>query len=208
MMRSFLLVLAGLAMASAASAQEIYRWVDKDGIVHYADQPGSDKAELVNVIEPNAYESADATPADTGGSQDDSAGDDSDSAPYSSLAIVSPEPDQVFFGADAVVSIQADLSGTLRPDDQVVFFLNGNRRPAPGLSLELSGLDRGSYFLRAAVLDRNGKSLITSQQTSFHVRMPSTLSPQSPQAPPKPGKPPPKPTPKPTPKPAPKPATR
>ncbi len=202
MMRSFLLVLAGLAVTFASSAQEIYRWVDKDGIVHYSDQPGSDTAKLIDVIEPNAYDSADTTPQQTGGGGDDPAdAGDSDAAPYTSLAIVSPEPDQVFFGADAVVSVQAGLSGTLRPDDQVVFFLNGNRRPAPGLALDLSGLDRGTYFLRAAILDANGKSLITSQQITFHVRQPSTLSPQSPQAPPKPVKPP-KPTPKPTPKPA------
>jgi hypothetical protein len=192
-MRS-LLVLAGLAVSLAAFSQEIYRWVDKDGIVHYADQPGSDKAELVNVIEPNSYESADATPPASSG--DDSGSNEQPANPYTSLSIISPEPDQVFFGADAVVSVQADLSGTLQPDHQVVFFLNGNRRPAPGLSLELSGLDRGTYFLRAAVLDQNGKALITSQQTTFHVRQPSKLSPQSPLAP-KPPRPAPKPSPSP-----------
>jgi Domain of unknown function (DUF4124) len=206
-MRS-LLLLAGLAVSLAAFSQEIYRWVDKDGIVHYSDQPGSDKAELITVVEPSTYESADAAPAESsnGGSSDDSGSNSAEANPYTSLAIVSPEPDQVFFGADAVVTVTADLSGTLQPDHQVVFFLNGNRRPAPGLSLDLSGLDRGTYFLRASVLDQNGKPLISSQQTTFHVRMPSTKSPQSPTAPPKPVKPP-KPTPKPTPKPAPKPAT-
>ncbi len=194
-MRS-LLLLAGLAVSLAAFSQEIYRWVDKDGIVHYSDQPGSDKAELINVVEPNAYEAADSAPPE---SPADSGGNEPEANPYTSLSIVSPEPDQVFFGADAVVSVQANLSGTLQPDHQVVFFLNGNRRPAPGLSLDLSGLDRGSYFLRASVLDQNGKPLITSQQITFHVRQPSIKSPQSPQAPPKP---PTKPTPKPTPKPA------
>jgi hypothetical protein len=201
-MRS-LLILAGLAISLAAFSQDIYRWVDKDGVVHYADQPGSDKAELISVVEPNAYESAETAPAESsGGGSDDSGSNEPEENPYSSLAIVSPEQDQVFFGADAVVSVQADLSGTLQPDHQVVFFLNGNRRPAPGLSLELSGLDRGTYFLRASILDQNGKPVISSQQTAFHVRMPSTKSPQSPQAP---RKPPPKPAP--TPKPAPKPAT-
>ena len=194
-MRSFL-VLAGLAISLAASSQEIYRWVDKDGIVHYSDQPGSDKAKLIDVVEPNAYESADTALATSSGDDPaDSGSNEPDANPYTSLSITSPEPDQVFFGADAVVSVQADLSGMLQSDHEVVFFLNGNRRPAPGLSLELSGLDRGSYFLRASVLDQNGKPLITSQQITFHVRQPSTKSPQSPTAPPKPVKPTPKPTP-------------
>lgn len=194
-----LLILAGLALSLAAASQEIYRWVDKDGIVHYADQPGSSNAELINVIEPNAYEGAAATPGDNSGSASDSNSNASaTSSPYVSLSIVSPTPDQVFFGADAVVAVSADLQGTLQPDHQVVFFLNGNRKPAEGLSTELSGLDRGTYFLRASVLDQDGKPVISSQQITFHVRQPSIKSPQSPQAPPKPPRPAPKPTPKPT----------
>ena len=59
-MRIFL-VLAGLALSLAAASQEIYRWVDKNGVVHYSDQPGSPNAELIDVIEPNAYEAPDAS---------------------------------------------------------------------------------------------------------------------------------------------------
>ncbi len=186
-----LLVLAGLAISLAAASQEIYRWVDKDGIVHYSDQPGSSKAELINVIEPNAYEAPDTSSASSSGDDDSSslpAG-----SPYTGLAIVSPSPDQTFFGAEAVVTATADLTGVLQPDHSVVFFLNGERHPAEGMSAQFSNLARGSYFLRASVLDQNGKPVISSQQVTFHVRQPSTLSPQSPQA----QKPPPKPTPKP-----------
>ena len=114
--------LLAAAAAFAASAQEIYRWVDKDGIVHYSDQPGSDKAELVSVIEPNAYESADAAPPPSASSREpDEPADRSES--YGTLSIVSPEQDQVFFGADAVVNAQVDMRGTLESGDQLVFFL-------------------------------------------------------------------------------------
>jgi hypothetical protein len=180
--------------------------VDKDGIVHYSDQPGSSNAELINVIEPNGYEGAEAAPEANSQGDDGSpdSGDDSSGpakiSPYQSLSIVSPTPDQVFFGADAVVNVNADLEGTLRPDHQVVFFLNGNRKPATGLSADFTGLERGTYFLRASILDQDGNPVISSQQITFHIRQPSINSPQSPQAP-KPAKPP-KPTPKPTPKPA------
>jgi len=198
-MRS-LLVLAGLAVSLSATPQDIYRWVDKDGIVHYSDQPGSSKAELITVVEPNAYESADVTPYGSPGDAPDDSAADRGASPYGTLSIVSPQQDQVFFGADATVSAQVDMRGTVQPDDTLVFFLNGERRPASGNSLELAGLDRGTYFLRASILDQNGKPVATSNQVTFHVRQPSILSPQSPQAPK-----PPKPTPKPTPKPAPKP---
>ncbi len=109
-----------------------------------------------------------------------------------------PAADQVFFGADAVVTATAELDGTLNPDHSVVFFLNGERRDSEGLSTEFTNLARGSYFLRASILDENGKPVISSSQITFHVRQPSVNSPQSPQAPPKP-------TPRPPPRPQPTP---
>jgi hypothetical protein len=194
-MRIFL-ILAGLALSLAAQPQEIYRWIDKDGQVHYSDQPGAANAERVILADPNAYEAEPSLGdyAPTGSASEDSDGDEA--APYESLAIVQPTPNQVFFGADATVVAAAELGGTLRYDHTVVFLVNGNRRPAgSALALELQNLDRGSHSLRAAVLDQNGDPVITSQQITFHIREPSINSPQSPQARPKP-------TPKPTPKPA------
>jgi hypothetical protein len=194
-----LLVLAGLAVSLAASGQEIYRWVDKDGIVHYADQPGSADAVLINIIEPNAYDSADTAIAAPGGDTDEEP--EAEDA-YQSLAIVSPENDQVYFGADAVVLVSAYLEGSLQPDHSIALFMNGKRLETQGPTAELSELARGSYTLSASVLDADGKPVIASRPVSFHVRQPSINSPQSPQAPPKP-------TPKPTtpPVPKPKPAT-
>src|SRR5262245_27563389 len=108
-----LLVLAGLAVSLAAASQEIYRWVDKDGVVHYSDQPGSSNAELINVIEPSTYEAPEnASDSSSGG--DDSGGGSAEPAasPYTSLSITSPTPDEVYFGADAVVNASVELVGT------------------------------------------------------------------------------------------------
>jgi hypothetical protein len=195
-MRS-ILILAGLAVSLAAASQEIYRWVDKDGVVHFSDQPGAPNAELITVLEPNVSEPQEAEPASAAVASR-SEPQEPDVPPYDSLSIVSPTPDQVFFGADAVVNATAELGGTLRPDHSVVFFLNGNRHEASGLSADFSNLARGSYFLRASILDQAGRPVITSQQISFHVRQPSINSPQSPQAPPRP---PPRPQPRPQPAP-------
>jgi hypothetical protein len=176
-----LLLLAGLTLSLAALPQEIYRWVDKDGIVHYSDQPGAQGAERVILVNPNTYEQE---PSDLGAYAASGGEEEPEESPYTSLAIVQPTPDQVFFGADATVTVAVDLGGTLRPDHTLVFFVNGNRRAADGgAGLTLTGLERGSYFLRASVLDQAGNPVITSQQISFHVRQPSINTPQSPQRP-------------------------
>lgn len=199
-MRS-LLILAGLAVSLAAASQDIYRWVDKNGVVHFSDQPGADNAVLIKTVEPNTMDAAEPSPSSGSGSGgDEDEPEEPEVAPYDNLSIVSPTPDQVFFGGDAVVTATAELDGTLRPDHSVVFFLNGNRHEATGLSMEFSDLARGSYFLRASILDQAGRPVLSSQQISFHVRQPSINSPQSPQGRPTP---PPRPTPRPTPLPAP-----
>lgn len=191
-MRS-LLIFAGLVVAFAAPAQEIYRWVDKDGVVHYSDQPGSNDAVVITVIEPNAYEPESPSAADASGSRSPEP-PESDGARYQALSIVSPTPDQVFFGADTVVTATAEIDGTLHPDHSVVFFLNGNRHEAPDLSAEFTNLARGSYTLSASILDGAGRPVISSEPTTFHVRQPSINAPQSPQAP-KPPRPRPRPLP-------------
>ncbi len=196
-----LLILAGLALSLAAASQEIYRWVDKDGIVHFSDQPGAPNAELITVIEPNSFDSETAgTAANASASEPEDEEEDAGASPYESLAIVSPGQDEVFFGSDATVTIAAELDGTLQPDHSVAFFVNGNRRPASGLSLELANLERGTHFVRASILDQNGKPVISSQQTSFHVRQNSIQNPRNPQNRPPTGSPP---RPRPTPLPAP-----
>jgi hypothetical protein len=190
-----LLILAGLTLSLVAESQEIWRWVDKDGIVHYADQPGSPDAKLINVVDPNSYEGdpATATYPSSGGNPDEPPG-----PMYESLTIVQPSAEQVFFGADAVVRIEAALDGSMQTGHSLVFHVNGNRRPATsGFGLELRNLPRGTYVVQASVLDPNGTALITSDQIAFHVRQPSINSPQSPQAPR------PRPVPAPTPTPSP-----
>ena len=192
-----LLILAGLMLPLVAAAQEIYRWVDKDGVVHYSDQPGSPDAVLVTVVAPNAYEGDSAgAPAPTYDAPDDGA----ESPMYESLRIVQPAPDQAFFGTDATVNVVAELGGELQPDHALMFYVNGTLRTAEdGSGITLTGLPRGSHFLRAVVFDSNRNAVISSQQVTFHVRQASIQNPQTP-VPARPQ------LPRPTPAPAPAPA--
>jgi len=197
------LLMAGLLVSLAAMPQEIYRWVDKDGIVHYADQPGSPDAELITpsgIAQPPA-EPTDATetlyrrePQDSGARRGDAA------AAYTSLTIASPEPDQVFFGADAVVNVRVDVGGRLRRQDELRIFLDGTRVPnVTGRGASISGLTRGTYSVRAEIVGPEGGTLISSKPVTFYVRQPSVANPPTgPTVPPRPPLPGPRPTPLPS----------
>lgn len=44
-----LLLCTGLAFSASTMAGKVYKWVDKDGNVHFGDQPPSEQAEQVNI---------------------------------------------------------------------------------------------------------------------------------------------------------------
>ena len=171
-----LLLIAGLLVSLVAWTQDIYRWVDKDGIVHYADQPGAPDAVLVPYSGSGATR-GDAQPPEL--YQSESQNEPAGSA-YASLRITSPAADEVFYGADVAVSVQLELDQDLRPGDKLIVFIDGQRAPEfTGLSTTLAGLSRGTHFLRAAVVDRSGSVVITSPQITFHTRQASIATPPS-----------------------------
>jgi hypothetical protein len=173
------LIIAGLLVSLAAQPQDIYRWVDKDGIVHYADQPGSPDAELVpfpglDVAEAGADSTGEASPP-----EDQPSEPPAESA-YGSMTIISPSPEAVFYGTDVSVPVQVALDADLRPGDTLVVFVDGQRSSeVSGLAATLTGLTRGTHLLQAAITDESGSVVITSQQVSFHVRQTSVATPNT-----------------------------
>jgi hypothetical protein len=175
---SFLL----LGVALAASAADIWRWKDADGVVHYSDipVPGAERV-IVSGSTPRPGNSAPApavvapppgTPATT-------------VVRYTRCVVTQPQNDEVFFAVNSVSAAVA-IEPNLQKGHRVEVLLNGApyaEWPADALSHTLSGLNRGSYTLAVRVLDANGRTACSGPVSNFHVRQPSIYSPQSPQAP-------------------------
>lgn len=192
-MRTLAFLLLAALLSPPAVSQEIYRWVDKNGVVHYSDQPGPG-AERVTITGTVARPPApDETPALY---QSDRRQEPATASTVRSLSISSPANDEAFFGSDASVSVALELDGELQPGQEVALFLDGRRVPTDGLSTTLTGVGRGTHFLRAAVLDESGSPVITSGQITFHVRQASIATPPvGPALRPPPPRPQPRPTP-------------
>jgi hypothetical protein len=172
-MRTVLLIV-GLLVSLVAWPQEIYRWVDKDGIVHYADQPGAPDAVLVPYAALGTA-SQDAAPPDLYQSEPQA----QPAGPtYQSLRITSPGADESFYGADVTVSVRLQLDRDLRPGDRLAVFLDGQQVPDfSGAATTLTGLSRGAHTLRATVLDSAGSVVISSPQVDFYLRQASIQAP-------------------------------
>lgn len=164
-----------LFVSLAAGAAVVYKWTDKDGVVHFSDQPVPGAETIVTA---------------GGGSNGISAGASRGGAPprplnvpaaaAAALVIESPVKDQVFFNDD-IVSVRLRVEPALQATQTVAWNLNGARLTDQGpraLSFTLQTLPRGSYVIGATVTDSATGASQTADSVTFYVRQPSALSPQ------------------------------
>jgi hypothetical protein len=165
--RSILLVL-GLLAATAALAQEAYRWVDEDGVVHYSDRP-REGAEQVQLPTPNVAVSRQvARPATT--ASDDEPAEELVAVRYDSIEIVSPAAEETLWNIEGVLSVSVALRPALQPGHQVRAYHNGEMTPVSGTSFQLQEVWRGSHSIQVEVVDETGKLMIRSTPSRFFVQ--------------------------------------
>jgi hypothetical protein len=172
-------IVSGVLAAFAAGAAVIYKWTDADGVVHYSDQavPGAEKLFISSTptkgIGKTTGAAAPATPpAKPPGRLD-----------YKVLAVESPTKEEVFFGDD-VVPVRLGLEPGLKPDQEIIWNLNGSQLTDQGsdaLNFTLPALSRGTYVIGAVIKDTTTGQTQSSESVTFYVRQPSSLAPLNPQ---------------------------
>jgi len=157
-----------LFAAGAAAAQEAYRWVDEDGVVHYSDRP-REGAEIVQLPTPNVatVRRAPRPSADTGSDQ---APADEPATGYTSINIVSPQAEETLWNIEGVLNVSVALQPGLRPGHQVRVYFDGEMQPVSGTSFQLQEVWRGVHNIQVEVVDATGKVMIRSQPNRFYVQ--------------------------------------
>jgi hypothetical protein len=175
-----------LLAASPLGATDVYRWVDKDGVTHFSDQPnpGAEKIPLKAAPKPGSV-SPNYAPSNSTANSGEPEGAQATAAAaaarfrYTSCAISNPAQDETFNSTDAV-GVGIDLLPGYRAGDRVQVQLNGQRVadwPETSTSYLLAGLARGSYSLTVTVLGPDGSLMCAATPIGFHVLQPSLLSP-------------------------------
>jgi hypothetical protein len=165
----------GLLAAFAAGAAVVYKWTDADGVVHYSDQavPGAERivtssASANGIGGRTAHAPGSAAPAKAPSRLDNKV-----------LAIESPAKEQVFF-ADEIVPVRLGLDPGLKPDQEIIWNLNGSALTDQGpnaLNFALPTLPRGTYVIAATIKDTATGETQTTDSVTFYVRQPSELEP-------------------------------
>jgi len=167
-----LTILLSMWFALSATATELWRWKDADGVMHYSDRPvpGAERLDVqmtqksTGAIEAKPQPVAPPAPP---------------AVNYTRCAVASPMNNEVF-NAVSAVNARVDVEPALQTGHRLQVFLNGSAYPEwpPNqFAYTLLNLYRGSYTLNVRVVDANGRPLCTGAAINFHVRQPSLLAP-------------------------------
>ena len=176
MERRSIFVLAGLLAASLAMADGAYRWVDKDGVVHYSDVPPEDGAEVVNIAEYSRTTGVRLS-RDSSSASDDEQADDQGPFRYESLAVANPGPEETLWNIEGVLSVSLALAPGLQPGHQVrVYFDGGAPTTVSGSSFQIENVYRGVHNIQAEVIDETGQLMIRSKPNRFYVQQNTVIA--------------------------------
>lgn len=179
-MRTLIFILAALLAAFAAHAGT-YKWIDKDGKVHYSDTPPPQGAEEVELPKPTTFDAPEVSIPPARNADPDEPG----ARGYERFDFISPKQDQVFWATGGDIPVQLALQPGLRREHALALYFNGEQIPLAGLGTTLTGVFRGAHTLRAVIVGADGAEFASTPTITFHVKQQSI--PQQ-TARPKPGK--------------------
>lgn len=168
-MRIPLILLSTLLAGAAMADTEMYKWKDKDGTVHFSDQPapGAEKIKVQNV---NTVESPPVVDSPAPAKVADFLG-------YKSFKVAAPANGEAFHDNTGAVTVSLSLDPALRTDlgHTVKVSIDGISQGGASTSFAFTGIERGTHSISAVVLDMDGKPLKSTSST-FTLHKTSVLN--------------------------------
>lgn len=159
-----------LALATSAHAG-VYKWVDSEGNVHYADRPPTEGAVEVDLPEPSRYSprvlGTTAKPEPSRGS-----GMASSDGTYSSFSIESPRHESTVRDDEGRITVALSLTPELKSGDYIQLTLDGSTLSdrLVATSTQLNGIERGRHEVQARLFDKDGSRLAETNAIVFYMR--------------------------------------
>jgi len=152
-----------------AWADDAYKWIDEDGVVHYSDVP-VDGAQTVDLSAYGQPTGARMGPEDTAGNEQDDDADDNRPFQYESLAIASPAAEETLWNIEGVLNVSLALTPGLQRSHQIRVYFDGTPRIVTAQTFEIEEVWRGVHNIQAEVIDSVGRLMIRSTPNRFYVQ--------------------------------------
>jgi hypothetical protein len=171
-----LLLLAASSLTGTASAAEVWKWVDSNGVPHYSDQPVPGAIR----IEVRSGNVAESRPANEGATRSATSESPADTTRYRDFAIYRPEVDQAIINTGGQVNVEIRIDPALQPLHRLSLYLDGklvSGFPPNSLSYVLTEVPRGVHSVTAMITDQTGKTIQETSPVGFNVRQESIANP-------------------------------
>lgn len=165
MERRTIFALLGILAASAVLADDAWKWVDDEGVVHYSDVP-VDGAEQVHLSEYSKK---------TGARISDSTEltrreDPPEEFEYDTLAVTSPAAEQTLWNIEGRLPVAIAINPNLLRGHRIRLYFDGTAQDIGGTSVTLEEVYRGVHNLQAEVVDATGRVISVSDPVRFYVQ--------------------------------------
>lgn len=163
-MRSLIyLLLLGLSSVALAAEEDddVYRYVDEKGVIHFTDKPPTKGAKPLNLPKVQTFKA-------NSGNSTASTPTPPPAIPQFSLAITSPTPDQTIRDTSTDLNVSVSVLPGLVGGYGLIYSLNGqaqNDTPIDQTSFTLSGVERGSHSVTVALVNDKGDEVASSAVT-------------------------------------------
>ena len=178
-----MLVTTMLVVMANPSVAQVYKSIDENGNVIYTDKPLDSNSELVklrpiSVIEAPAYQlGVKANEENTEGGIDKEIPLATLRKNYQDFAIISPQPEESFWGLEGAVTVVWNTRYQLQDGMQAVIFIDADEySKTTERRVSLEGLVRGEHFIEAYLIDKNEQKIVTAEPVIFFLRRPNIHS--------------------------------
>ncbi len=168
----FILLIA--CLVSLASAENIYKWTDAQGNVHYGDEPnqgGAKKMGKLPGLSTYAPPPIKTYGDETGEDADEVVNPEEKATSYRSVSIVKPEAGDTIRSNPGIVEVFVAIAPPLGKKDHIRVTLDGKSLPGrySKTVIQLENVDRGEHQVNVAVYNNKGKKLKGSASHTFYL---------------------------------------
>ncbi len=170
-----------LAVAGPAGATDIYKTVDENGQVIYTDRPPTPDAKPISLRELSVVEAPTFASPQRQQAEQQSTNDQMSINElrfmYRDFQLVSPAPEQNFWGTGQVATIAWDAGAPLQQGMSVMYFVNGEAvsDATTASTFNTEPMDRGEHTARVDLLGPNNQVIATAGPVTFFVKQNSRL---------------------------------
>ena len=160
-----ILVFTAILAATAALADDAWKWIDAEGVVHYSDVP-VEGAQQVNLSEYNKKTGAQISNGRTVREKTE----EPEKVTYESIAIAAPAAEETLWNIEGLLNVTVAVNPQLQPGHRIRAYFDGEAMDVSGTSFQILEVYRGTHTLQAEVIDNTGRVLVRSPSSRFYVQ--------------------------------------